>query len=1049
MTEKKLLVALVATTLFFTNQQAQADILINNSSSTPQSFIESDSTLTVSGAGDLNVTSADAVSAGNGAGFSGLNIVVNTSDPAVGIKSTGGSAIAIYSTNSLSSIQLDSGTISSSTELGSAILLSGSGTTAITTAVDTTISNDLVGSAITANTASNIDLTITNAGTISATNLSNSIAIGLTDNDGGSTLAITNSGAITADVTGTAIKMTDAASSSNSATITNDSTGEITGRIIAGKNDLSLTNSGTITGNISATSGFLSVINTGDIIGDVALGSNSSSILRLNSGSITGNVTLGPSAGVDLVWRDGASINGTVRGASSGDGFISIGFFGSFATETITANGNIGDGGLAVGSLVVQNLATFNLGNNSLITNGGIYLAQSATINIGSGTIAGDIKGTIPFSGTSNNAGTVNFTEDRTLSGNVGTSTGRSLHAVNISSGKTIDSGDYTINATNISLAANATLTTSKTISGGGDSLGANLTNSTISLDSGATLALTNGANIIGDIEGSANNRGDVTAAGTVAVAAIGASNSIHDFTSAANSNVTFSNDISASSVTINGNAIFSSAATTINANTFSVNSGGALSLTISNPTTTALEVAGAALISSNITLNLTISGTINSGTVITLLDASSASTIGAISDANININNSGTNLFDGNLYSTSVLGNQFLLTATTAHLTFENPNAQNVYDAIQSATSPNGELNTLKNYLAAAHSMSEKSAALQSATPEVDNSSNRIAFNIANGSLDLTSNRLQSLYNSANRVSKNQYAANHRVKSDVIYAQNNISNAVWGEIFGQNLNQGNGTISQGYKANSRGFTFGFDREFDENFFAGISASYVNSDVKSRSALKSSNINSYQVNIYSGQNFEKFFFNSLLGFVWNEYQSSRAIPITASLAKANYSGQTYIARVESGTNLKLENGFILTPSITLTSARNDIANYNESGAGTLNLNVKTRSANFFETRGGIILSNKFTAFNHKIEPQISTSYGYDFFGNKQKTSSNFINQSNTFDSTASNVAQGSLKMGFGAKIHAGDDLTLNANYVFEHRANYQASSVLLRMGYKF
>ncbi len=1017
---------------------AVADITTNTEINTvlieQQRFsTNSDTVLTISGDGDVNVLGgSSSIIANRSDSLSNLAIVVDTNSSSKGIKSSDGSAIDIGGNNSISTISLDAGIITSNSDLGNTIFLAGTGgSTAISAAFGTTISQTgIASSTIYSSTTSNTDLSITNAGKISVQSNANSGTIYFGDSDGGSTLTVDNAGTIHAGI-GKALEMAD---SGNSATVNN--TSFIVGSLSAGANSLSVVNNTTteITGNISATTGFLSIINTaGTITGNIDMGSNSSSILRLNGGSIVGNITLGSTNGVGMIWRNGTSVSGTIQGSGAGSGQISIGFLGAGTAETVTASANIGGGGKAIGSLTLQSLNTFNLGAHSLTTTGGVYLNRNTTLNVGNGTVTSDILGFIPFSLSSNGAGTVNFTENNNLAGNVGTHNGRSLNTVNISAGKNVDAGIYRINAQNINLAANSSLTIANVVSGGGDNTtGANLTDAAIILSANSTLILNDRSTIIGNINGETDGDGNVTAAGVVSVDEIGATRAIDNFTSAINSDVTFNGNIFANNVVINGDAIFSNSTTTITTDNFTLNSGASLSLVISDPAATSLVVDGSAMISEDTTLQIQLSGVINSGTVITLIDATAPSAISAIADPNVNINFSGSNFYDGNLFSTSVSGNKLLLTARLARLTFNNSNLQNIYDAAQNSSSPSGELSRLKTYLtSSSYSLDQKTAALKSAMPEVDNSSNRVVFNNASTALDISSMRLQSIQKNA------QYAYNQKnaIKSDApsfaIAMQKEARKSAWAQVFGSNINQENSVNSDGYNANSRGIIFGGDKKIDNNFILGISGSYTNSNIKSSNSLKQTNIASYQINTYGGYNFEKYFINSMLGFVLNEYKSNRTIPIFASAATANYSGQNYIARAEFGMNQKFDSGFILTPLATITAAHNNVENYTERGAGTLNLHVKNRGTNFFETRAGIKISNNFSYSKLTIiSPEFSTSYGYDFAGDEQKTSSNFVGQSNVFDSSAQNIARGSLKIGVGTKIYSGDALSFNLNYNF-------------------
>jgi hypothetical protein len=77
------------------------------------------------------------------------------------------------------------------------------------------------------------------------------------------------------------------------------------------------------------------------------------------------------------------------------------------------------------------------------------------------------------------------------------------------------------------------------------------------------------------------------------------------------------------------------------------------------------------------------------------------------------------------------------------------------------------------------------------------------------------------------------------------------------------------------------------------------------------------------------------------------------------------------------------------------------------------------------------------------------SYGYDFIGDRQKTTSNLIGQTYSFSSSAARITQGSLKIGTGVTIYNQHGYSLNAQYDLEHRNNYTAHIGSLRAKYYF
>ena len=141
------------------------------------------------------------------------------------------------------------------------------------------------------------------------------------------------------------------------------------------------------------------------------------------------------------------------------------------------------------------------------------------------------------------------------------------------------------------------------------------------------------------------------------------------------------------------------------------------------------------------------------------------------------------------------------------------------------------------------------------------------------------------------------------------------------------------------------------------------------------------------------------------------YYSTRSISSVGVVAKGDYSGQTYIARTEGGYVFDLGRKFTITPFNVLTYAVNRNSDYTESDAGTLSLNVSSNQTNFFEERVGLrLMHNGLASGNSRINSRIQASYGYNFYTTKQTADNNFVGQTASFQSSAANIYQGSLKL---------------------------------------
>jgi len=396
----------------------------------------------------------------------------------------------------------------------------------------------------------------------------------------------------------------------------------------------------------------------------------------------------------------------------------------------------------------------------------------------------------------------------------------------------------------------------------------------------------------------------------------------------------------------------------------------------------------------------------------------------------NININGSNNNVYNSDIYVLSVSGNKLVL-QNYAINSLTNGAHEEALEAIVNSSTASGALAAMKNYVNGSTSSYAKSEAVKSAEAQVDNSGNRIAFNNINTVGSLVSNRLDTL------------------RSGISSGEGMKNKAMWAQAMGSSVKQGNTSID-GYDAKTTGLAFGFDNQVDDNLILGVSGAYSHSSVNGRNSSKDTFIDNYQLSFYSGFETKDFFLNGVVGFGWNEYKSSRYISVASAEARANYSGQSYSARAEIGQNYKMQNDVIFTPTLTLTAAKNSVDSYDESGAGTLNLHVRNDSANFFETRAGAQVKKFYkTKSGEKFAPQFSVSYGYDFAGNRQKATSNFIGQNLNFTNSGARIAQGSLKIGTGIEFFARNDLSLSANYIFENRNQYSAHSGWLKARYNF
>lgn len=667
--------------------------------------------------------------------------------------------------------------------------------------------------------------------------------------------------------------------------------------------------------------------------------------------------------------------------------------FGTNADSSFTLNGGSINGTLSIGNS--SQIINLNAGS----FNGDIYLADGANLNLASTLLNGSIDSD------SDHSATVNLTDNTTLNSNAILGSSNGLSAVNIYNNKTINANG-TIRTQDLNIAQNSTL-----------NIGSN--------NMYANNALLSGNLNFGNISRTFN--GNITGNGNGSINLGGASHNIIGNLSLKSGDTL--------AIVVNGANSFGNVTAT---NAISIDSNTNLSVAI-NPTYSF----------------------INDGSKYTIVKGGNGSNINSIKDSRININGSNSNLFSLITFTTSSVNNNLILNANrkSASTITTNTSSQNAYNAINSiGSSATGELKSFQQYLDNSTSSSQVEEALTSVTPQNNNGIKLSNINAIIHSVKTAENRMDEIHlasiDSSAKVSSESNLIeasldNPRKTSGISLGDEFETNGVWAQTFGTAAKQDNISNNDGYNSKSLGFAFGYDKEIIKNTRLGIATSYATSNIKSLDSLKNTDIDTYQLNVYSGHSFGKYFLDNIVGFAWNAYNSTRIISSISQSANANYNGQSYIAKIRGGMVKDLGNGFNITPEASINFVRNNVDGYTENGAGTTSLNVKSTSSNFLESRVGLNLGYKTIIKNTKVSPRISASYGYNFLNNRQTTTSNFVGQTATFNSLSSKIDQKSLKLGSGIDIYSTESTMISAEYIMEKKNKYRSHSGVLRVRFEF
>jgi len=170
----------------------------------------------------------------------------------------------------------------------------------------------------------------------------------------------------------------------------------------------------------------------------------------------------------------------------------------------------------------------------------------------------------------------------------------------------------------------------------------------------------------------------------------------------------------------------------------------------------------------------------------------------------------------------------------------------------------------------------------------------------------------------------------------DVDLRQRGYSSALWGQVFGAGLDQGERSNVDGYQTHIYGALAGADTWISSNTRLGFAAGYGNTSIDGSgdTAQNKTDIDSYLGVVYGAYKGQGWYLSTRAGYTWHDYSTTRVIQAFSDAATGSHSGNQYSAAGEVGIPLHSYGG-TLTPVASLSWSQLDQDGYQEtSGAGT-------------------------------------------------------------------------------------------------------------------
>ncbi|WP_167467182.1 autotransporter outer membrane beta-barrel domain-containing protein [Aquitalea magnusonii] len=279
----------------------------------------------------------------------------------------------------------------------------------------------------------------------------------------------------------------------------------------------------------------------------------------------------------------------------------------------------------------------------------------------------------------------------------------------------------------------------------------------------------------------------------------------------------------------------------------------------------------------------------------------------------------------------------------------------------------------------------------------------------------------------------------------DTFYTDKNV----WLKPFGSRADQADTDGVSGYKANIFGLAGGVDGKLNSKLRLGAAFSYARSDVDSNaSAPQSLNVDSYQLIGYGSYDLnERTALDFQADIGQNKNESSRTLSFASNVAKANYDSWTVHTGLSLSRSYALSENNSLIPSVRVDYTRIRADGYQESGAGSLNLNVGTQNteALVFGVDGKLV-----SKLNDKLTLSTSIGVGYDAMSKQNAITSAYAGAPTAaFTTTGINpspwLGRGALGLAYKTK----NGLEITGRYDLEYRQSYLGQTVSLNLNMPF
>ena len=277
-----------------------------------------------------------------------------------------------------------------------------------------------------------------------------------------------------------------------------------------------------------------------------------------------------------------------------------------------------------------------------------------------------------------------------------------------------------------------------------------------------------------------------------------------------------------------------------------------------------------------------------------------------------------------------------------------------------------------------------------------------------------------------------------------------------WINGFGYSASQGARGAFVGYSAGSFGVMLGYDAQVGPNTRAGIAFGYGRTNIDGRVYSSRTNFDSYVATAYVGHERGPWYVHGAASVGLHDYSDARSInfPGVSRRARSDALGQDYTLFGTTGYHFQTQ-GLRITPLASLQYTRINIGSFNETGAGDLNLNIRSRSYDFLESGLGVKIARPFVRNEITVTPEVHVRWLHQLINPAMTQTASFqLDGSSPFRTPGLTSARDTLNVGGGVTLLSCNCSariwSVEAVYDYYHRTDgYTAHRGMVRLAGRF